>query len=387
MIGLKYATDSAAHNGTFFDAEFSKGGNRSGNACHCCQSAEESVKTLVADLKITEFDVKQGGIADKGPDMSKKFEPRSAPEAAIRYESMNHLVISGAMFHYEDNHPLYRIPRGFPYKQGMASVYNGKVSIQFFPRGLGTDDQASGWNLEKPSDSFVHSPQLTPLTITFRGMDPTIQPFDLNVLKRTGQSISIEGAPCDEYLIQDNETHSVHLWIDPQKNFITRRISFVKSGKVWRETDIDYRKNATMSWIPSSWTISFFNDQGQTTQSWMVTIESIRFNEMVADRLFDVEFPEGCRVYDQRTGKYYRVLSDGNMKEIGRNGEDLPDRIPRPSDSWYRRNKITLIGCISSAFVIFYLLRRNRRRFRHLPHQIPNKDRPSLCLGLRFDSL
>jgi hypothetical protein len=78
---------------------------------------------------------------------------------------------------------------------------------------------------------------------------------------------------------------------------------------------------------------------------------------------FDIEFPTGSIVTDQRNWKTYRVQPDGSMREYDRTTrKELSGSVSQPGVSWYRRNKWLLVGLgvVTILLVVGYMTKKRR---------------------------
>jgi hypothetical protein len=178
---------------------------------------------------------------------------------------------------------------------------------------------------------------------------------DRDRLEAADRSMFIDEVLCNEYFIQTHPNFAVHFWMDPQRNYIVRRKVNYHDEMISLETNIRYRQDAVAGWVPSSWESSYFDHNGNLHTSWEVTVTNLQVNRPIEDSVFDLEFPEGCHVRDQRIGKEFRVLADGTMRELGPRGEELPQ------PSWYGRNKLYLIGGMFGGIGLYFYLRKRYR--------------------------
>jgi hypothetical protein len=341
---------------------FAKPANGQSAFASAAKVRQDAVKTLVADLNIKEFDVKGAISGDLPAPIAKLANSRTIPPEDTSFESSNHLVIDGDMVRYENNHPMWHV-EGVLTKKKMVNVCDGKLSKQFFPDGMGTETKVIGIIKRDAVSRQVQTTELAPLLITFRGLNPNISATNLSALKETGQTLPIEGTLCREYFQQYNQSSSIHFWIDPEKDQAIRRITQISQGSEVCRTDVKCRKE-TIGWVPSSWTVSHFDTKGKTLRTVDVSIAKLAINQTVSASSFELEFPKGTFVEDQRPDrvKYYRVQADGAMREVGPTGDELRDAkvIPQPGSSWLRRNQWFLIGCLVSLILILAMIVRKR---------------------------
>jgi hypothetical protein len=207
---------------------------------------------------------------------------------------------------------------------------------------------------------------LTPLTMTFRGLDPTISPYPVIDLKKSGISLPINGVSCDEYILGRSGQRTLHCWLSPKQDFVIRRMTVGRGAHVERQTDIDYRPNAVCGWVPDRWVENYFSVSGNFLRTATVKVLEIQVNPALAPEQFDLAFPEGTQVHDKKTGKDYRVTSDGRMREVSATGENVDASVHQPDDSWFHRHQwlVVALGMVVGAMVVWLIMRRKKARSR-----------------------
>jgi hypothetical protein len=292
--------------------------------------------------------------------------PKKIPEVETTESSDNVLVFDGVKVRYEDNHPRWRIPEGVLLQSISVNVTNGEIGKAYYPNGVGRTGKPQGFICDRAEADLIKSDQLLALTINLRGLDPSISPYLLMEAKRTGVRQSIDGDPCEECTIVLNKDKGLvaSLWIDPERDFVVRRIRTLRQGRVIRQVNVQFQKDNHVGWLPAEWVRTQFDSSGRVLQTSTGVVTGIRINESVPNQAFEVLFPEGCLVHDRRSGKDYRVLPNGMLKQVSPFGEDLDSVIPQPGMPWYTRNKWLLVGAGVSlvALVMWLVLTRMRHR-------------------------
>ena len=109
-----------------------------------------------------------------------------------------------------------------------------------------------------------------------------------------------------EYLILTHLRRGSTLWIDPDNDFsVVRSIGKYGDGTMATQLDIRYENDAPHRWIPTSWTAWCFGDSSlpdefQWDKQLESRMESYTLNPSLTAKDFDVEFPVGTVVTDER---------------------------------------------------------------------------------------
>lgn len=92
----------------------------------------------------------------------------------------------------------------------------------------------------------------------------------------------------------------------------------------------------------------------------------MRINEPQPAELFEIQFPPGCQVNEQRDGRNreFFVQSDGSLREISpRTGTWLTGPTIQAEGAWYWQYRWLLAGCgVICAGLAWQYTRRRKRR-------------------------
>jgi hypothetical protein len=183
-------------------------------------------------------------------------------------------------------------------------------------------------------------------------------------MKPTGTSLPIDGSRCDEYVITSAPNDVDSFWLDPGKDYLVRRHQRRSPKRLLYQTDIKYRKDDELGWLPASWAFTQFSSSNAVSVSMDITVLDLRINDRQPQDQFLITFPPGSSVEDERARKKYIVQDDGNMREESRRGELLPASVPQPGSPWYKRHQWLLIGGVLSVIAVGLALLARRRKVR-----------------------
>ena len=140
--------------------------------------------------------------------------------------------------------------------------------------------------------------------------------------------------------------------LDHEKDYVVRRLRIGSKGHIGSQTDIEYRTHDVAGWVPSSWVFNKYSAAGNTLKTTRVEVVEFRVNDAQQADLFDIQFPPGTGVLDNKNnGKLYIVKSDGSMRGLSLSGEELPGSVFQPGTPWYRRHQWLLVSVLALAVV------------------------------------
>jgi hypothetical protein len=333
--------------------------NDNASAVAAARTRQERVQSV--DVTITRTEVVAKGTISKtmvGPIKAAGAVPAS--DTTLR--SQGRLVVDGNRVRVENNHPYWHV-NGTLYQKQTISVTNGSLAKKFFPLGISSEDNPKGILEKTARQEDGKRPSLMPLTMTFRGLDLAVAPWSFAQMKPSGVVLRIEKADCQEYTISLGAL-VYSFWLDPNQDYVIRRVRNLSKGHVTEQVDIHYKTNAVCGWAPDSWTTTEYANDGRLLSTSKVDVVDLHLNEAPRPEEFDFAFPEGTDVYDQKNDKEYKVQSDGSMRELSRSGEEIGSTIDQPGYPWYRRNQWLLLALgilvIGSTAVVLYRRRASK---------------------------
>lgn len=318
------------------------------SAVEAARIRQETVKTAVFEFRRTEVTV-AGGSSETFSDLANPKVLVPAKETTL--VSTNRLVIDGDKVRFEDNHPIWHMPDGKLFQTRAVGVFNGTVANKFFPAGVSGRGDPVGVIEAEANPKMVRSYLLAPITMTLRGLNPAFNGYPVNELKATGVTLPIEGASCEERSIKTAPDGLASFWFDPGKDFILKRIRTQKGGRTVGQTDVQYRQDGS-NWVPISWVMNQYSTAGRVLVTNKVEVLDVRLNEPQAADQFEIRYPPGTQVHNNKINKIYRIQPDGMMQEISLSGELLSGSVAQPGDSWFRRNKWLSVATVCAAVLV-----------------------------------
>lgn len=321
---------------------------------------QQQVKSVDLRFKQTEI-IAPGGISTSFAEFSKKGIPVPANETTLT--STNRVAIQDSCFRYEDHHPIWQLPGGQLLKRETVALFTGVMPKKYYPNGDNGNGTGQGILERAGKQRRTDEAILVPIMLTFRGIDPTFSPYSYNAMKPTQVRLPIEGVDCERFDLALTPKLMVEFWLD--KRGLPFRISQRQVGKLTEQLDIQYEPNEVCNAVPKAWTRKKFSAEGSVLRQVSVEVNEIVVNTQLPASEFDILFPAGWHVYDQRTGKSYRAQPNGILRELSPNGDETGVTMLQPGVSHYSQYRVYWIGAaVLVALLVSYFALRKLTRLR-----------------------
>jgi hypothetical protein len=307
-------------------------------AVAAARARQKAVKTADIEFRQTEVLSSEEAAARLS---GKKAIPFIA-EKDRSIKSVNRLVIDGIRIRYEDNHPAWG-PALKAMSKRVITVFNGASQKRILPEGFGMNGKPLG-TIKQDARHWDGGPLiLSPITVAFRGLDRKVTSPSIADLEHSGATLRIRGSVCQKFVLRPSPDRTETYWLDPDKDYVPSRIRNLRKGHLVDHLDIDYRRDEVCGWVPASWVHNHYYS-GALSSTTKVDVLRMRLNEGQAAGQFDIRFPAGTQVTDDRTGKNYRVKPDGTMLELPPTGKKSAAPTNQPWNSWYQDHRWLLLG-------------------------------------------
>jgi hypothetical protein len=336
------------------------------------QKRQELVRSVDIKFHIKEFEAKGSRSADAAVAPGGKAG-LVIPAQDTTMESDNRLVLDGSKGRFENNHPMWHLPSGELTQKQTLSASNGELGKVFYPGGIGIGTEVQGILCRDARVMEIGIVYLTPILMHFRGADPATTPYHTSVIKNTGQKLPMAGGVWVEYQHPLSKDAVVELWYDPATGYDLRRIRKLRRGVPYEQYEIQYQRIPGIDSAPMSWVRTEY-DAGKVRKVTTVTVTEIRINPPLEAGEFEITFPPGTKVYDQKTQKEYRVQDTGDMRELDPSGKEIGASVSQPGTPWWSRNKWLMVG-IGAALAVLcavVILRRRSKPHGTAPVVLPN---------------
>jgi hypothetical protein len=325
------------------------------------KSRQEAIKSIELLVRVKQT------VEPKALKQSDRAGTGTYPKERKTFESVNRLVFDGNKIRFEDNHPIPNASTMDWVTSKCVYVSDGEC-VKFYQgpaQGLARENCVAKVSTVQ-TESVAGFRIYTPIHLACRGYhNPSCRTaLTFGQLKPTGLISKIKGESVEEYLKASTEaTNSVQAWVDAKSDYLPRRLRYnLKSGGPSGVTDIvTERDTGSGHWLPKTWVHTIYSSSGdKVQQTYTVTIESFRVNGDHARSEFDLTFPEGVEVYDDRTGEYKLSDSAGGGTPLTRaGGEPSGDATAILSRYWWVITCCLAVLVIATGWLVY------RRKSRH----------------------
>lgn len=281
------------------------------------------------------------------------------PAQRVTRESKNRLVISGNRIRFENNHPIPSAQTNDFSKNIVLAVSDGTRQKQYVGPTTGADKKNSYGLLANPARGMIAQDTLElPMVLAARGYDSelSLSAYAKN-LKPTGETLRVRDRKCTAYTWS---AQRMTVWVDETVGHSPRRIQFVSRGGT-TTTQLEVESAAEPSsglFLPTSWKQTKYSDAGKLRTTLAVRVDEMHVNREYGADTFDLEFPPGIDVDDQRSQTHHRVQPDQSLVPLDSAGKPV---------GWLERNWVWLT-CVTAACVLALVAvlswRKVARRFR-----------------------
>jgi len=204
-----------------------------------------------------------------------------------------------------------------------------------------------------------------PLIMVYRPFAPKLQPVNLAELQILPDLVEINGCMCLE-LVQKHlrgKGSSIRMWVDPARDYVLVRHLVEANYKPNEQIDFVYRLDPSSGWIVNSWKLIALGKKGLLHYSMNSSVNLSDFKYAGAPDTFDLQFPAGTLVSDERTNERFLVRLDGS-KRVLPSSDNIPydDLIKEKPwmiwTLWSNNWKIIFATVIGMTALLVFLRRR-----------------------------
>jgi hypothetical protein len=227
-------------------------------------------------------------------------------------ESKATLTIDGDRMRFERVGPGYNERHGGYVNQIYISTYNVKASKAFYDMA-GTPWRA-GFVLTREDNQDCDNYNLRPMMLFCMPLSPKYRRLgDAGGWKLDSTTREIQGHPC-RALIKGDESY----WFDPSRGNAILLYEYAERGVALLRQEIFYSEDAKYGLIPSRWTSERYAGKNILIESTRATARQYEINKNYSDEVFDIAFPPGTEVSDDREKRFYRLEADWTKQDIVR---------------------------------------------------------------------
>jgi hypothetical protein len=320
---------------------------------------QERCRSVDVRFTVSEFVVKGSytALAAETPGPGRATNATIPPNDTT-IESDNRLIIDGNRVRFENNHPQWQLPEGSLNRKPLISVANDKLGKVLFTQGIGSGSEVNGIVRPTARSDEVRHYMLVPLLMHFRGADSLLCPYPVESLKSTARRFSIAGKEYQEYLYSASKDMDIEALYSCD-TYHLYRLRKLRRGIPSEQYEVAARQDGG-ELVPFSWARTEYDTHGKVRKVATITISSLVLNAAHQSDEFDLSFPPGCLVHDQRhkPTKEYRVHESGDWHELDISRRETGESVSPPGVPWVQRHFWLLIGSIAALVTISLVVSR-----------------------------
>ncbi len=235
------------------------------------------------------------------------------PQLPILSESAgNRLVFSGDKVRAESQHPIYSSISQKAEEDHTVRTFDGERTRAYHQP---PSNPKRGYGLLSDAREFSMVSQPLPFTFAARGLDEMLCEHPVTGLIPSGTA-SVRGRVCEQFRVKrEMSPAEVLVWLDPAAGYSLRR--FRKShlnGTASLLIDAESSNaNPAGVWLPATFTVRRFDKTGKTLSTHEYTVDRVEIGREYPNNVFDMPWPDGLPVEDQKTGETYVAAADGSL--------------------------------------------------------------------------
>lgn len=261
-------------------------------------------------------------VDDRDNTTSAEFEPTEIAWTG-------RMIVQGQNRRCEHNRPKWSFPDRCFVQYPNTSVFNGVLATSLVERSHTTI----------PRQGYLNSRDVVLSDTGHALLLAHVRPFDPQSLIGELLAGSVEVTTViasDRSLIRveklDDHRRKAGLrelaWFDPQQDWSLCRFSVLKNDRPHRDTQAEYLRDSDGHWVPRGWRQQKFDSHGRLALLTRAAVTYAKVNVEFPAETFELVFPEGTLVNDQREESSHRefvILEDRTEVPLSR-GEQASAR-------------------------------------------------------------
>jgi hypothetical protein len=324
---------------------------------------QEKVKTAKFEFSRTYFSPK-GGLNKRSPSIiiewekSPDFVDGPIPSKDLRMTSESRLLLDGAKVRHDYSSEQCNFKKRDYYHKKEWNAFDGTHFRVITGIPAGEEGSVS-------KASYYPEANIGGISVLFtsvRGATNGVS-FRPQRLTSTGRQAAIDGVECLEYEAYKTPTQSITAWLAPSQGWhVLRVIDNVPTSGVMNKTEVRYKADPTVGWLPATWEYTHIV-KGEVLLQTSFKLTSYKLNEPIDAGEFVLTFPKGMKVLDEDApggGGVGTVQEDGRVEpEDGRPAYYLPGTEPA-ARKWVRAGLIVATAA-TAGLLAWRVVRRYRR--------------------------
>jgi len=271
-------------------------------------------------LSTRKFDLEATLSEETTDDASDDSNKSPKPANLITVEQKLTLLFDGERVGYEVDtegaKALDMPPRYQSTFDGTSSQMYGAIEPDDPKLGTG-----GGIITDRPHAFDMDSTGIRPMLLAIRAFHPALGRVKPSVYRMSPDQGQIGDVSC--LIVEhagDQQPHKYY-WVDPARDYVILREHETYNGVDRIRKDITYQHDETHGWIPRGWKIVNLDENGELIESVDTTVTDYAINVPIPLSEFQIEYPDGTHVTDERTQKDHWVggnphLADSQTKAV-----------------------------------------------------------------------
>lgn len=264
------------------------------------------------------------------------FKGRVLPTRDLVIMSRNNGVdLAGQRYRKNDTHPVDETPTQTPLDlPGVTECYDGQRLLFLNPGGVRGAAYAVGVVAAQPPQG-MNDVTLLPIILTYCREHPADGSAVLHGCQPTGTVMNFDGHSCVEFTRVLSGAETRRYFIDSNVPHLVRRVQTTNGPKVFMQLDLRYTMQNNQPEL-AGWTYQRYSTAGVLTQTTKYEVTKLEKGLEFPANHFELTFPEGCIVQDQRVQKEFRATATGTLEEVDPRTGEPNGEATRPDAQWDR---------------------------------------------------
>jgi hypothetical protein len=238
-------------------------------------------------------------------------DKKPLPPPATPLESKEVLIIKGDRMRFQTAGPAYNERSNAYVNQEYVSNFDGATSKVFYDLS-GSAPWRVGFITKRAENQDCDNYHLRPMMLFCLRLSPRYSPFKGAAKCKLGDTErEIQGRRC-RAIIKGDESY----WFDPPKNNAVILYEGTAGGGVVLRQEIFYKDDPKYGPIPSRWVTKVFGRNDVVKESSSVTVMSYEINKQLSDNLFDMTFPAGTDVREEKEPYPNVLIADSRRSSM-----------------------------------------------------------------------
>lgn len=293
------------------------------------QSVERAWKERQERVRSMQFTWTESRLHPRGSAPFLKVADQEIRPKDISYDVYHRLDIDGEKLRYSYDGKTWKQDLTDVVDMNHTSAFDGQTP-KLLNKGAGLDHPIGTIFRDRRSPDLGQL-QILPILLCYVGVHPTISPIRLVDFSIAKEKAVIKDSICDVLKERSGLRNGVcSIYVDPKREYSAVRYSIAVNGNAQVQLDIEYSFDPSNHWVPAGWDLILLSPSGVLQQHSKSSVSTVKINPSLPPDTFQLDFPAGAWITDQRTeysnGLYesFLVKSNGTKRVVGENELTVP---------------------------------------------------------------